>query len=154
MAYATKEKRDAYLKQWYEKNRVRAKENHQQWSEANKEKMLQYSREWYARNTEGQRERRREYVKANLPKEVARNRGRAAEKLRATPAWANEFFIKEAYDLAARRSKATGIKWHVDHIVPLKSKRVSGLHVEHNLQVIPAVDNIRKGNRWWPDMAE
>jgi hypothetical protein len=72
--------------------------------------------------------------------------------LRATPAWANHFFIEEAYDLAQRRTKSTGIKWHVDHIVPLRSKRVCGLHVENNLQVIPARTNLEKGNRVWPSM--
>jgi hypothetical protein len=77
---------------------------------------------------------------------------RRADTLSATPSWANRFFIAEAYDLAKRRTLATGIKWHVDHIVPLRSPLVCGLHVEHNLAVIPAPTNIIKGNRVWPDM--
>jgi 5-methylcytosine-specific restriction endonuclease McrA len=44
------------------------------------------------------------------------------------------------------------VKHEVDHIVPLKSPLVCGLHVEHNLQVIPATQNRRKHNRVWPDM--
>jgi hypothetical protein len=77
---------------------------------------------------------------------------RRTQKLNATPKWANSFFIEEAYDLAAKRSKATGFQWHVDHIVPLVSKKVCGLHCELNLRVIPGVENISKGNRYWPDM--
>ena len=70
----------------------------------------------------------------------------------AKPAWANDFFIREAYHLAKLRTLATGYPWHVDHIVPLKSDLVCGLHVEHNLQVIPASENVRKQNFYWPDM--
>jgi len=42
----------------------------------------------------------------------------------------------------------------VDHIVPLKSSTVCGLHTQANLQILPSVDNSRKGNHWWPDMPE
>jgi len=77
---------------------------------------------------------------------------RFAAKLHATPSWANRFFIAEAYDLAARRSAMLDFPWQVDHMVPLRSPLVCGLHVEHNLRVIPGVMNLAKGNRHWPDM--
>ena len=95
------------------------------------------------------------WKKTNPARVNAACAARKAQQLRATPAWANKFFIAEAYDLAARRSalKTGGrAEWHVDHVVPLKSKLVCGLHVENNLRVIPAVVNIAKGNRHWPDM--
>lgn len=52
----------------------------------------------------------------------------------------------EAHDLRKRLDKLTGFSWHVDHIIPLKGKYVSGLHIWSNLAVIPKVDNLRKGN--------
>lgn len=71
---------------------------------------------------------------------------RRSIKKNATPAWQNEFFVQEAYELANMRTKSTGIEWHVDHIVPLQHKDACGLHTEDNLQVIPAVLNYRKMN--------
>lgn len=92
------------------------------------------------------------WAKKFLEKHAARQGHRRASKQQATPAWANEFFVGEAYALAKLRTQVTGIKWEVDHIVPLNHPLVQGLHVENNLQVIPAVANRSKSNRYWPDM--
>lgn len=54
--------------------------------------------------------------------------------------------VSEAHRLRQLRKKLIGFEWHVDHIVPLKGKNVSGLHIWSNLAVIPKGDNLRKGN--------
>lgn len=41
----------------------------------------------------------------------------------------------------------TCFKWHIDHIVPMMHKNACGLNTACNLQVVPALWNIRKGNR-------
>ena len=64
----------------------------------------------------------------------------------AMPKWANKFYISEIYDLAALRTKLLGQKWVVDHVIPLRGKYVSGLHIETNLRVIPESANLAKGN--------
>jgi hypothetical protein len=70
----------------------------------------------------------------------------------STPDWINESAVLEIYREAKRLTNLTGVVHHVDHVVPLRSPLVCGLHWERNLQVLPATNNIRKGNRWWPDM--
>lgn len=87
------------------------------------------------------------YRAANPAKFRAKTTKRRAKKLNATPVWADQVLIDEIYNLAHMRTVSTGFMWHVDHIVPLQSKLVCGLHVEHNLQVIPGATNLRKGNR-------
>jgi len=94
----------------------------------------------------GQR-KRRAWKKANPHIANASTAMRRAQKKHANMKWANPFFIREAYDLAKLRTKATGFEWEVDHIYPLQSDFVCGLHVEFNLQVIPAVVNQAKGNK-------
>lgn len=73
---------------------------------------------------------------------------RRAAKLQRTPQWADEDAIRSIYDECAKTSKRTGIKHHVDHVVPLNGKNVCGLHVASNLQIIPAIENLRKRNKW------
>lgn len=110
---------------------------------------------WYAANKDRAAEHKIRWKKLNPERhKVLAAAGRArrrAASANATPAWANKFFMEEAYDLARRRTKVFCFSWHVDHIVPLCHKLVCGLHVPANLQVIPGVENLSKGNRNWPD---
>lgn len=118
-----------------------------------RDEVLQKTAAWRRNNMDRYKELIAAWTKKNSDKCAAMWARRKATKLQATPAWANKFFIEEAYSLARLRTKCTGIKWSVDHIVPLISKKVCGLHVEHNLAVIPASENSRKSNLYWPHMA-
>lgn len=77
-----------------------------------------------------------------------------ASKRQAIPAWINHALVSEVYRECARKNaaRAGGITWNVDHIVPLQSKLVCGLHTHDNLRVIPARLNSGKRNYYWPDM--
>lgn len=125
------------VSQYYRNRAEAAKKNAAKWASANRDKKNFYAKAWRQRN------------KSRVN---AWDAARYANEKLAMPSWANQFFIEEAYALAKLRERLCGGRWHVDHIVPLQSKLVCGLHVESNLQVIPAAHNIRKSNRYWPDM--
>lgn len=79
---------------------------------------------------------------------LASSSQRRAKKLRATPKWADKKAILSIYAEAKRIERETGIKMHVDHIVPLQGVNVTGLHTHTNLQIIPASENIKKSNKF------
>lgn len=124
---------------WYYENNDRAKLTRKLYRTANKEKDRKVIYAWRARN----------------PAKLSSYRAnRRAAKLRATPKFhvddeLNRFATESAYALAKLRTQATGFAWHVDHIVPLQSEFVCGLHWYANLRVIPAKENQMKSNRFW-----
>ena len=83
--------------------------------------------------------------------DAARTTKRRAAKLQRTPSWANEQLIAAYYMEAKRLEELTGIQFQVDHIIPLQGEMVSGLHVETNLQLLPASENQGKSNRFDPE---
>ncbi len=94
---------------------------------------------------------RKEYNKNNRDKKNTYEAKRRAAKINRTPLWLTEedrWMFKEVYSLSKLREELTGIKYNVDHIIPLQGKLVSGLHVPSNLQVIPAKDNFEKSNKY------
>lgn len=73
------------------------------------------------------------------------------------PKWANEDKILSVFTEAKVREELTGIKYHVDHIIPLRGKIkgvhvVCGLHCEDNLEILPSKENLEKWCSVWQDM--
>jgi hypothetical protein len=100
---------------------------------------------------EKQKQHHREFRRAHKERYAFYAARRYADKLKRTPKWLTEadwLQIEIIYEMAAEKTKSTGIKYVVDHIIPLKGKLISGLHVPSNLQIITARENSLKLNKW------
>lgn len=118
---------------------------------SNREQRLAYARDWNLRNKEKVAERKQRHREQKPYLYAAQAMKRQARKLKATPLWADHEKIKAFYAVAARLTRETGVKHEVDHIVPLQSKIVCGLHCEANLQILTKAENAAKHNRFDPD---
>ena len=145
--------------EWNKNNRDKKNASDKKWRDANPEKL------WWRRNPEEHKIRtviaskkwkesnptyhHNHYLKNQTKYVAARAKRRAAQE-NATPTWLTAIHkaqIQEMYDISLARNTQTGVKHHVDHIIPIMGKLVSGMHVPWNLQVITATENLTKGWR-------
>jgi hypothetical protein len=113
---------------------AREKVNGDRWQNANREKVRATVNAWAKRNPG--------VMHAKAMK-------RYASKLRAVPAWLSaddHAQMKAIYADSAQLTRTTGVRYNVDHIVPLQSDRVCGLHVPWNLQILTKLENLSKSN--------
>lgn len=139
----------------YQKHREKRLAEDKTRREANKEIYLLRERASYAKHKEARAERFKRWADKNKSKIAAYAAERRAARRQSTPPWltdAHYAAIFDWYKSAEIMEQITGYKWHVDHIVPLRGKTVSGLHVPWNMQVLPATENLKKHNIYWPDM--
>ena len=167
-----------YRKEYRLNNREKIKTDHKKWRDANRQYLNEHNRKWIAEwrknnpdkvkeqnkldykrktKTEDGRDRLRvlaaEWRRFNGDRLVHYSRLRQTAKLMRTPAWLtkdDKVLIQRKYTLAQKKTESTGEKWVVDHILPLKGKLVSGLHVPANLRVIKHTTNARKSNKFVP----
>lgn len=119
--------------------------------ENHKEEIVLYNINYYKENKEESSVRNAIWYKANPGTVNALAAKKRAIKLQATPKNLNKeqkLEIQAVYIEAARLTKETGIKHHVDHILPLQGEEISGLHVPWNIQILTASENIKKKNKF------
>jgi hypothetical protein len=167
--------RKAYHKEYYLKNKDAFIEYRAKNREARKEYCKQYRKDhkhdpeykakenartlaWYHANFDKIKDKKYAKDKAwrDKNKDIINSftAKRRVIKLQRMPKWLTEEQkkqIKDMYALATLLNETTDTEWHVDHIIPLQGKLVSGLHVPDNLQVIPAKENLIKRNKYKVD---
>jgi len=112
---------------------------------SNREKVREASRRY--NKTATSKEYRKFYKKSRPHLKNAESAKRRASKLNATPEWADLSKIRLLYEKVKWLEALTGLKYHVDHIIPLRGKNVCGLHIWENLQILEASINESKGNK-------
>lgn len=121
-----------------------------EWKTTNKTRLTSWNSSYREENREQIRKNAKKWREVNKGKKNADTAKRFAAKMQRMPKWLSKeekLRMSCYYQVAAMRTRESGYDWHVDHIVPLRGETVSGLHVPWNLRIIPAQENMSKGNR-------
>ena len=139
------EKRADYFREYNKREDVKERKN--AWYEVNREQVIQAAA---TRPLEVKRVYQKTWKERNVVWVRADTKSRRRKHRLATPKWLSrkqKSEIRQIYQIAITMSKTTGEQYVVDHIVPLRSELVCGLHVPWNLRVIPQQENLLKSNK-------
>jgi len=139
------ESRAGYFKEYNKRDDI--KDRKSDWYQANRDAVIDRAK---TRPAEKLREYRNAWKENNILQVRADTKARRRKHREATPPWLTrkqKTEIRQLYQIAITMTKTTGEQYVVDHIVPLRSPDVCGLHVPWNLRVITQEENLKKSNK-------
>ena len=166
MPYADPLNQKEYKAEWVKRNKEHVLQKDREWKDANREKVRaadrEYTRKYRKENPERIRETRRKrlkkskaYLKVYRQRDYVKVRSNEnGAKRRALEMRTSKFELNnnknmlKLFKLSQKKTKETGRNYHVDHIVPLQGRLVSGFHISGNLRVVLADTNLRKNDRY------
>jgi len=137
--------RAEYFKEYNRQEEVKDRKN--EWYLANKDQVIAAAN---IRPAEIKRQYRNTWKLNNKTQVKADNKARRRKHRKATPPWLTrkqKSEIRQIYQIAITMTNTSGEQYVVDHIVPLRSSDVCGLHVPWNLRVITQEENLKKSNK-------
>ena len=154
--------RKKYVAKYVEKNAEKLRAYHSAYREKNKEliaekrranaqKNKEYAKKYRETNKQNVYETKKKYVESNRSYINSYAAARKVAKINRTAKWLTKFDklkISCMYSVASMLTRENKEAWHVDHIIPLQGKKVSGLHVPSNIQVIRGEENMAKHNKF------
>lgn len=149
-SYSSRDKnlKKTQQKRWRDKNKDKIKRYKDNYVSNNYEKVRSQDKEYRSRSEvkSARRKYEREYYKKNREKMIAISCAYDSRVRSSKPKWQKQKHINDYY----REAKLKGLE--VDHIIPINSDLVCGLHCIDNFQLLTRSENASKGNRYWPDM--
>jgi hypothetical protein len=134
-----------YFRSYNKREDVKDRKN--KWYQENRETVINNAA---TRPAHVLREYRNAWKVNNKTQVLADNKVRRRKHREATPPWLTrkqKSEIRQLYQIAITMTQTTGEQYVVDHIVPLRSHEVCGLHVPWNLRVITQEENLKKSNK-------
>jgi hypothetical protein len=142
--------RSGYNAAYRRDNRSECNKRSADWASRNASRKQKSNQLWYLQNSEVKKQSVKRWSTENRDKVCAKSAAYRASKINACPPWADLDEIERIYAKARQLTEETGIEHHVDHIYPLRSKWLCGLHIPINLQILTGPENRSKSNVRWP----